>query len=205
MKRLDKPWRERRLLNRKSKSIERSRRSGEQSEIFARSGSNWAVFGLVLALAGCAGYRLGPTNGTQSGARSVEVRPFANRTYEPRLTEAVTQQLRNQLQQDGTYRLVTGGGGGEVVVTGEITRFEREPLSFQPRDVIATRDYAIHVRAHVRAVETASGQVLFDRDIQGRTTVRNVPDLGSAERQAAPLAAENLAQNIRSLLVDGTW
>ncbi len=166
-----------------------------------------AALGVVLGLAGCAGYRLGPTNGTEAGARSIEVRPFANQTLEPRLTEVVTQQLRKQLQHDGTYRLATGAGsgGGDVVVTGAITGFEREPLSFQPRDVIATRDYAIHVRAHVRAVESATGQVLFDRDVLGRTTVRNAPDLGSAERQAAPLVAENLAQNIRSLLVDGAW
>jgi hypothetical protein len=134
----------------------------------------------------------------------VEIRPFANQTLEPRLTEPVTQQLRKQLQQDGTYRLATSGEA-DVVLTGAILKYNREPLSFQPKDVIATRDYLVYVVAHVRAVETGSGKVWFDRDIQGRTTIRNVPDLGSAERQAAPLVAENLAQNIRSLLVDGSW
>jgi len=155
-------------------------------------------------LAGCAGYRLGPTNGYQAGARSVEIRPFANETMEPRLGEAITQQLRKQVQQDGTYRLATRGGA-DVIVTGRLVHFEREPLSFNVRDVLTTRDYAINLTAQVRAVEVGTGRVLFDRPIVGRTTIRNTADLGSAERQAAPQVAESLAGNIRALLVDGSW
>ncbi len=165
-----------------------------------------AVGSLVVALllGGCAGYRLGPTNGTAAGARSIEIRPFANQTFEPRLTEAVTQQLRKQVQQDGTYRLATRDPG-DVVVSGSLVKYLREPLSFQPKDVITTRDYSVNLTARVRAVDVGNGRVLFERDVVGRTTVRNVPDLGSAERQAATLVAENLAQSIRSLLVDGAW
>lgn len=162
--------------------------------------------GLVssLLLGGCAGYRLGPTNGAVAGARSIEIRPFANQTFEPRLTEAVTQQLRKLVQQDGTFRLVTHDPG-DVVVSGSLTKYVREPLSFQPKDVITTRDYIVHLTAHVRAVDVGNGRVLFERDVVGHTTVRNVADLGSAERQASTLLAENLAQSIRSLLVDGAW
>jgi len=158
---------------------------------------------LLLLLAGCAGYKLGPSNGMSAGSRSVEIRPFANQTFEPRLTEAVTQQLRKQFQRDGTYRLATREAA-DLVVTGSLVRFEREPLSFQPRDVLTTRDYSVNLTAQVRAVDSR-GTVLLDRAIVGRTTVRNVADLASAERQAATLVAENLALNIRSLLVDGTW
>lgn len=154
-------------------------------------------------LAGCAGYRLGPTNGTVAGSRSIEIRPFANQTFEPRLTEVTTQQLRKQIQRDGTFRLSTREDA-DVIVTGSLLRYEREPVSFQPKDVIATRDYSVTLLAHVRAVESG-GKVLLDRDVTGRTTIRNVADLGSAERQASTLLAENLATNIRSLLVDGTW
>lgn len=158
----------------------------------------------VLVLGGCAGYRLGPTNGSAAGARSIEIRPFANQTFEPRLTEAITQQLRKQVQQDGTFRLATHDPG-DVVVTGSLVQYRREPLSFQPKDVITTRDYSVNLTARVRAVDVGNGRILFDRDVVGHTTVRNVADLGSAERQAATLVAENLAQSIRSLLVDGAW
>lgn len=62
---------------------------------------------IALLMAGCAGYRLGPTNGLSAGARSVQVNPFQNKTIEPRLIDAVTSQMRKQIQQDGTYRLET--------------------------------------------------------------------------------------------------
>src|SRR6185369_17073313 len=40
---------------------------------------------LAALLAGCAGYRLGPTGGQTAGARSVQINPFVNQTIEPRL------------------------------------------------------------------------------------------------------------------------
>jgi hypothetical protein len=57
----------------------------------------------------------------------------------------------------------------------------------------------------VTAVDRTSGKVLVDREVGGRTTIRIGPDLTSAERQAAPNLAEDLARNITSVLVDGTW
>jgi len=171
---------------------------------FSRAAVTVLLVTLALWLTGCAGYRLGPSNGTAAGARSIEIRPFANQTFEPRLTEAITQQLRKQLQKDGTFRLSTDGGA-DVTVSGSLVKYEREPLSFQPRDVITTRDYSINVTARVQARDNGTGHMLIDQAVAGRTTVRNVPDLASAERQAATLLAENLAQNIRSLLVDGAW
>lgn len=163
-----------------------------------------AVLFLAGIFAGCAGYRLGPTNGTVAGRRSLEVALFANRTLEPRLSEPVARALRHRLQQDGTFRLDTQGHA-DVVVTGELTRFERRPLSFQRNDLITTRDYEVNLTAHVKAVERGSGKVLLDRDVTGRSTVQDNADLGSAERQAAPLIADHLAHQIADLLVDGAW
>ena len=79
---------------------------------------------LAAFLAGCAGYKLGPTNGLPAGSRSVEVRPFVNKTKEPRITEYLASSLRKQLQQDGSFRLETSGRG-DILVTGQITSFTR--------------------------------------------------------------------------------
>ena len=158
----------------------------------------------LLVLSGCAGYRLGPTNGTVAGTRSVEVALFPNHTLEPRLSEPVAQALRKRLQQDGTFHLTTSGGA-DVVVTGQLTRFERVPVSFKPNDIITTRDYDVRLTAHVHAVDRGTGKVLVDRDVIGRSTVQNTADLASAERQIAPLVAEDLARKITGYLVDGTW
>jgi hypothetical protein len=158
----------------------------------------------VAALAGCAGYRLGPTNGVEAGARSVSVRPFVNATMEPRLIEAVSTSLRRSLQQDGTYRLETSGDG-DVIVSGTLTRFVRRELGFQPSDTLTVRDYSLELFADVSAIDRSTGKTNFTRTIFGRTSIRVGNDLASAERQAVPLLAADLARNIAAAVTDGTW
>ncbi|MGV3755547.1 MAG: LPS assembly lipoprotein LptE [Verrucomicrobiota bacterium] len=158
----------------------------------------------ALFLTGCAGYQLGPTNGTTAGARSIEVQFFQNETGEPRLIEAVTQSLRKTLQQDGTYKLDTRGES-TVIVTGTLLRYDRGGVTFQPSDIRTVRDYNVTLTARVIARERASGKVLLDKVISGRTTLRAGSDLASAERQSLPNLAEDLSRNITTYLVDGTW
>jgi hypothetical protein len=165
------------------------------------------LFGGLLAaallVAGCA-YRLGPTNGTDAGSTSIDVRLFQNHTIEPRLSEPVAQALRRHLQQDGTFKLVTRGDA-DVLVTGQLIRYERRPVSYQPNDIIRVRDYEVRVTAKVHAIKTGSGATVLEREVFGRSLVQASDDQGSSERQAVPLAAADLARNITALLVDGTW
>ena len=165
------------------------------------------ILGLLLALffiAGCAGYRVGPTNGQSAGARTVEVIPFQNQTVEPRWIDVVTRSVRKELQRDGTYRLA-GSSGGEIVIEGTLVRFVRQHLSFQARDILTPRDYRVVLTAHVVAREKQGGRILLDREVSGKSTVRVGSDLESAERQAMPLIADDLAHNVTALLVDGSW
>lgn len=158
----------------------------------------------ALLVAGCAGYRLGPTNGETAGGKSVQVNFFQNQTGEPRLVEAVNSALRKRLQQDGTYRLDTRGAG-DVVLTGVLTRFDRAGISYQPGDIVTVRDYNLSITAKITATERGSGRVIFDRLVTGKSIIRVGTDLGSGERQAVPLIADDLAKNTASLLVDGAW
>ena len=171
--------------------------------------ARWICFPLGLAailpcLIGCAGYRLGPTNGQAAGSRSIQVNPFYNRTIEPRLIEAIAFALRKQLQQDGTFTLETDNAG-DVIVTGTILSYERQQLSLQPRDVLTPRDYRITINVRLVATERSSGKVILDHKVKGYSDIRIGPDLSSAEREALPLVAEDLARNATALLVDGTW
>ncbi len=153
---------------------------------------------------GCAGYSLGPTNGQSAGSKSILIGHVSNGTDEPRLADAVSHALRAQVQTDGTFHLATGGDG-DIIITTALRRFDRNPLTFQRTDIVATRDYDVVLTAAVKAFERGTGKVLIEQEITGRTTIRNTADLSSAERQAAPLLAENLARNIISRLSEGTW
>lgn len=159
---------------------------------------------LVLALSGCAGYRLGPSNGATAGDRTVQIKPFTNRTPEPRLSDALTSALRKEIQREGTFQLATHYAG-DLIVSGEITHFERGEVSFLPVDVVTARDYKVSFTAHVVARDRITSRVVLERDMTGSTLMRVGADLPSVERQTLPLLAADLARQITAALADGTW
>ncbi len=163
---------------------------------------------LVLALAlgggGCAGYHLGPTDGFQAGYRTIVVTPFTNRTLEPRLGDDATFALRKEIQRDGTFRLATDATAN-LEVTSELIRYDRHEISFLSTDITTARDYRVSLTARVVARDRVSRKVVLDREVTGHSLMRVGSDLPSAERQTLPLVATDLARQITSLLVDGSW
>jgi hypothetical protein len=140
----------------------------------------------------------------RAGDRSLQVNPVANSTPEPRLGPAVSQALRKQIQRDGTFHLNTHGDG-DIAVSTEIVRYHRRGIAFNPRDTITAVDYEITMDAKVTATERRSGREILNKEVKARITIRIGQDQTDAERQALPLLADNLAQNIVSLLADGEW
>src|SRR5579863_10398916 len=135
--------------------------------------------GIALAalwLAGCAGYRLGPANSELAGAHSIQIEPFENKTPEPHLNDYVMNSLRKSLQQDGTYRL-DSHDDGDVIVSGVITSYTPIGLSVQPTDVLTPVDFEITMVVQVTARDRATGKVLIDKPVKGRTTFRAGDDL----------------------------
>jgi hypothetical protein len=165
---------------------------------------SWLLLILAITAGGCAGYKLGPTNGVAAGSRTVKFKPFINRTQVPRITEYLSTSLRKQLQQDGTFRLETSGNP-DILVSGEITRFVRSGLSYQTNDILTPQEYTLRLEARVQAVDINTGKVFVNRTVQGTTYIRINNDEFSAERQAIPVLADNLARNAISLLADGPW
>jgi len=131
------------------------------------------------------------------------VQPFNNQTLQPRLGDAITQSLRERLQTDATFRQATRGG--DVVVTGVIRQYTRQGLGFLNTDVTTPENYRVDLVVHVTARDRLSGKVIIDKDIKGHTFIHIGNDLASAEREAMPLLAEDLAQNITELLTEGSW
>ena len=165
---------------------------------------SFAICLAVILSAGCAGYHLGPVNGAVAGGKSIEIVPFNNQTLQPRLGDAVTRALRERMQTDGTYHLATRGPG-DVVVTGVITDYHREGVSFLRTDVATAENYRVDLTAHVTARDRATGRLLLDKKVAGYTLVQVGTDLTDAERQSLPLLAEDLARSITVLLTEGSW
>jgi hypothetical protein len=159
---------------------------------------------VVCISCGCAGYKLGPTNGTAAGDKTIQVGPFSNQSFQPRLGDELTAAVRRAIQLDGTYRLASHGTA-DVTVEGTILQYARRELSLVPEDVLSVRDFQVIAVAQIRAVENGTGKVLADQRVTGAALVRVGSDLASAERQAMPLLAEDMAKRIKDLVVDGAW
>ena len=164
----------------------------------------WLLIFLAIASGGCAGYKLGPTNGFAAGSRTVKFKPFVNLTRDPRVSEYLSTSLRKQLQQDGTFRLETSGSP-DILVSGEITKLERNGLSYVEGDVLTPQEYTLTMQARVTAMNVNTGKTYINRTVSGTTYIRIANDETSSERQAIPLLTDNLARNAISLLVDGAW
>ncbi len=162
-----------------------------------------AICAAAFLLGGCAGYHLGPVNDQVAGDKSVQVIPFSNKTLEPRLGDAVTQAMRERLQADGTFHLARGAG--DIELSGEIVNYSRQGLSFLSSDVLTANNYNVTIEVHVVARDRNTGKVLLDRNVKGSTLVHVGSDLVSAERQAMPTLADDLAQNVTQLLAEGMW
>jgi hypothetical protein len=156
----------------------------------------------VLMLTGC--YHLGPVNGGIARSESIEVYPFDNQTLQPRLGDAITQSLRERLQTDATYRLATRDPG-DVMVTGTIHQYTRQGLGYLNTDVATPDNYRVDISVHVTAFDRRAGKMILDKEVKGHTFVHIGDDLASAEREALPLLAEDVAQNIAELLTEGSW
>ena len=157
----------------------------------------------VALLAGCAGYTLGPTNGTVAGEKKIQITPFLNHTLEPRLGDAVTTAVRENIQRDGTYHLATRGDA-DIIVTGVLTKYYRHELNFEPHDVLTVQDYRVSVTAQITARNLATGSTT-NWTSTAYTLVRVGSDLTSSERQAMPVLADELAKTVTDSLVDGSW
>jgi hypothetical protein len=162
-----------------------------------------ACAGAIALVAGCAGYRLGPTNGVVAGEKRIQITPFLNHTFEPRLGDALTTALRHNIQRDGTYHLATQGDA-DIVVTGVLNKYTRHALNFEPHDVLTVRDFRVSVVAQFSARDVFTGATKHWTNTV-YTLVRVGSDLTSAERQAMPVLADELARSVTDSLVDGSW
>lgn len=174
-----------------------------QPRSFFRLARNGVLLVAALLVSGCAGYRLGPTNGHEAGAQSVQVVPFLNHSTEPGLADELTASLRKAIQIDGTLKLETQGGA-DWVVQGVITDYQRRAISLLSEDVRTVRDYQVSLVVRF-TVRDRSGSVVMEKDVTEGTVLRVGDDLSASERQTATILAGDLAERIANLIVDGDW
>jgi hypothetical protein len=159
---------------------------------------------LLLSLGGCAGYHVGPIQPYYlRRVHSIAVPTFDNKTLVPRISVLVTDSVIKQFQQDGTYR-IAGDDQADAILKGEIIRITRAPARSVRGNVLATTEFNLALRVRYSLVARGSGAVLAaPAEVAGSTSFFVGPDINSDERQALPLAAEELATRLVSQLSEG--
>ena len=132
----------------------------------------------------------------------IAVPTFENKTLLPRVEVLITDSVIKQLQQDGTYR-IANENNADAILKAEISEINRTPARSLRGNVLATTEFnlAMHVKYKL---ETPSGTVLMpSTEVVGTTSFFVGEDVTTDERQALPLAAEELAIHLVTQLSEG--
>lgn len=161
------------------------------------------VAAAALLLSGCLGYQIGPVKpSVLRNVHVIAVPTFENKTLLPRIEVLVTDSVIKQLQQDGTFRIAEGDKA-DAVLQAQISEVTRSPARSVRGNVLATVEFNLVM--HVRySLVTRSGAILMpETDVIGQTSFFVGTDVTTDERQALPLAAEELAVHLVTQLSEG--
>ncbi|HZE12405.1 MAG TPA: LptE family protein [Chthoniobacterales bacterium] len=155
-----------------------------------------------LFFEGCAGYHLGPaTPSYLRNVHAIAVPTFKNTTLEPRLEVLVTNTAIKQFQQDGTFR-IAAADAGDATLKGEIVGVGRSPARSVRGNVLSTTEFNLTLTVKYTLLDR-DGKTLTAGAVAGSTSFFVGSDVNTDQRQALPLAAEELARHLVSQLSEG--
>jgi len=158
---------------------------------------------LALLLSGCAGYHLGPaTPAYLRQIHSIAVPTFRNATLVPRIEVLVTGTVIKQFQQDGTFR-IANEDNSDATLKGEIVAVGRSPARSVRGNVLATTEFNLSLRVRYTLLGRDGKTLAGPSEAAGLTSFFVGEDVNTDERQALPLAAEQLAGHLVSQLSEG--
>ena len=168
---------------------------------------------LTAILCASCGYHVGPVKPKKlEHVRRICVKNFKNETLEPRMEAMLASAVIKQLQLDGTYQ-VTSEDRADAIIEGTLQRIDRLPSRAVRGNVLQSLEYRLTITGSFRLIAVGSGKVLDQRNVTGTTDFfvtsgssgSNLLTADSAqdERQAMPLAVEDMATRISSLISEG--
>jgi hypothetical protein len=160
----------------------------------------------VVALSGCAGYRVGDISGRDlQGVRSVCVPTAHNSSLTPSadVEMTVTNAIIRRFNSDGTLSVAQNGAAdSELDVT--ITDVNESAVRSSSSDILVTAEYQLTIHATATYVNRKLGRKIFENtSVTGSTYFFTQADIQEGIRQALPLAATDLANNTVKLVTEG--
>jgi hypothetical protein len=165
-----------------------------------------AIFAAALAclfLIGCLGYHIGPVKPYYlRDVHSIAVPTFKNHTLVPHIEVLVTDTVIKQLQQDGTFQ-IGSGENSDATLTAEIFRINRTPARSVRGNVLATTEFNLGLIVKYTLIGRDGKPLAPEEQVTGTTSFFVSTDVTTDERQALPLATEDLATRLVAQLSEG--
>ncbi len=158
---------------------------------------------IALNLVGCMGYHVGPAKPYYlRDVQKIAVPTFKNSTLQPRIEVLVTGTVIKQFQQDGTFQIV-GDNDADATLKGEIVSITRVPTRSVRGNVLATTEFGLTMSVRYSLIGRTGTQLSPPALAMGTTSFFVGRDVNADERQALPLATEQLASHLVSQLSEG--
>jgi hypothetical protein len=137
------------------------------------------------------------------GVHSVYVPVAKNTSLEPNLQMVVTNAIIRRFNDDGTLTVnQSANADSELDIT--ITNVEHNSVASSNSDIYVTAEYQLTIQATVTFVNRRLGRKIFENiPVTGSTTFFTQANIQEGERQALPLAAQDLANNSVKLVTEG--
>jgi len=162
---------------------------------------------LLAMLGSCANYKMGSTP-KGSGLEDVRVLylPTAiNETSETAVPGPVTNAILQEIDRDGTFRHARKDEA-DAILEVTVKKIERSPIQQSVEQYLTTLQYQLVVTVEYRLFSMKDKkEVIGKTAVRGSTTFFVQGDQTESQRQALPLAAQNLAQNLVSSLASRGW
>ena len=127
----------------------------------------WLLIILAVAVSGCAGYKLGPTNGVSAGSRTVQIQAF-HQPHPGTAHHRISQHFPAQTIAAGRHLPPAKPPAAptssfrarspDLIATG---------FPIDPNDVLTPQEYTLTMQAHIVAVDVNTGKTFINRTVQG--------------------------------------
>lgn len=162
----------------------------------------FALLLVAFLFEGCGGYQLGSAKPAYlKDIHAIAVPTFTNVTLVPRIEVLVTSTVIKQFQQDGTFRIANEDAADATLKT-EIVGVGRTPARSVRGNVLSTTEFNLTLTVKYTLLGR-DGKTLTSGAVAGSTSFFVGTDVNTDQRQALPLAAEELAQHLVSQLSEG--
>lgn len=133
-------------------------------------------------------------NAEQSDARMY-------RGYRPAMEAEVTRQIIDRFLFDGNLK-VAERDEANLILTGELVDFRKEPLRYDANDNI--EEYRLIIVVDIELKDAMTGKVLWEENgFSGESTYRTTGSLATTESAALDKSEEDLARRVVERTVEG--